>query len=557
MNTALSKTITNGAGISTEGRKLAEIDDAELERMAAGELSAMAEAGFAALNRDTEDASHDDSEKKPVVVLPGKTVTITQSAEEIYKLIAPTHRLFIRGNVVVYLGKNNMEQLVLEPLLPSAARSFFERFARFVALRAGRSGEMVLKADIMPEETARAILDCHIAAESLPRINGLVNCAVLVDSLDGLRVIKKGYDPETGLLIIRGNDPPEVSLKVALNTLQTMLADFHFQTPADLSRAFASIITPALKMGGLIEGNIPVDVREANESQAGKGHGQKMVCAVYGEQPAIVTVKNGGVGGMDESFCEKLVNGRPFIQLDNLRGAINSCLLESFLTAEGTFPARVPHRREVEVDPSRFFVQLTSNGVESTPDLANRSSIIRIIKRKGVQFPDNLGEIVQRQEFFLGCVFAIVREWHRQGGPRTKETRHDFRSWCQPVDWIIQNIAGLAPLMDGHRAAQVRVSNPALTWLRAVALAVEGESRLGLALIASELVEVCELHSVEIPGRPADEDRAKRQVGSLCKQIFREGDMVEVDGFTVTRGRKEYYKARGDLDYTNAYTFTK
>ena len=114
-----------------------------------------------------------------------------------------------------------------------------------------------------------------------------------------------------------------------------------------------------------------------------------------------------------------------------------------------------------------------------------------------------------------------------------------------------------APLMDGHEAAQERTSNPTLTWLRAVALAVDGENRLGSALIASELVEVCELHSIEIPGKPADEGRAKRQVGLLCKQVFRESDSIKVDGFTVTRGQREYRKPSGDMDATNAYTFTK
>ncbi|MGP8234263.1 MAG: hypothetical protein ACLQVW_02480 [Limisphaerales bacterium] len=282
-----------------------------------------------------------------------------------------------------------------------------------------------------------------------------------------------------------------------------------------------------------------------------------MVCALYNEKPYLVTAKVGGVGSVDESFQSALIAARPFICLDNFRGRMDSQHLEAFLTCPGLFPARIPYKGEALLDPKRFILQMSSNGLETTRDLANRASICRIRKRPDFQYRDTLGELQRRQPYFLGCVFTVVAEWICNGKPRTKDTRHDFRDWCQTLDWIAQNILGGAPLMDDHQAAQERTSNPALSWLRAVALAVAGEGRFGVALIASELVELCEVHAIEIPGKPTDEDRAKRQVGSLCKQLFRDGEAVNVDGFQVTRGRKEYRKQSGDMDFTNAYTFTK
>jgi len=267
--------------------------------------------------------------------------------------------------------------------------------------------------------------------------------------------------------------------------------------------------------------------------------------------------KQGGVGSVDESFAAALVSARPFICFDNFRGRMDSQYLEKFLTWTGHFPCRTPRAPEVMVDSKRFLLQMSSNGLETTRDLANRASICRIRKRVGYTYRDTLRELQSRQPYFLGCVFAVISEWIANGKPRTKDTHHDRREWSQTLDWIVQTVLGCAPLMDGHQAAQERTSNPALSFIRAVALAVAGENRLGVALIASELVELCELHAIEIPGKPADEDRAKRQVGSLCKQVFREGDAVAVDGFTVTRGEKEYRKPSGDLDTTKNYTFTK
>ncbi len=60
----------------------------------------------------------------PLLVLPGGAVSITESAGNLFKLIAPTKRMFVRGGVVVNLVKRDDGLLALEILRPSAARSF-------------------------------------------------------------------------------------------------------------------------------------------------------------------------------------------------------------------------------------------------------------------------------------------------------------------------------------------------------------------------------------------------------------------------------------------------
>ena len=74
------------------------------------------------------------------------------------------------------------------------------------------------------------------------------------------------------------------------------------------------------------------------------------------------------------------------------------------------------------IDPSRFFLMLTSNGVETTRDFANRGSIVRNRKREGYtfnQYPegDLLEHVRACQPHYLGAVFAIIREWIELGCP--------------------------------------------------------------------------------------------------------------------------------------------
>jgi hypothetical protein len=234
------------------------------------------------------------------------------------------------------------------------------------------------------------------------------------------------------------------------------------------------------------------------------------------------------------------------------------------LTAEKSFPVRVPHCGQVEIDPSRFFVMLTSNGIETTRDFANRCSIVRIRKH-----PDNYqfrvfpeGDLLEHvracQPYYLGAVFAIVQRWIELGRPLSNETRHDFHGWVKTLDWIVQKILGQAPLMDGHQASQERVSNPALTFLRKLALAVADQDRLGESLIASVLYEIADSTEVDIPGlREPDEDKGKLLIGSIMGRLFKPGDSLTVDGFTVTRQETETDRRDGGTFIAKTYRFAR
>jgi len=490
--------------------------------------------------------------KLPHVILPSDDVTISNTAEDLFKLMGPSHQVFMRGGAVVTLVKRDDGLLALDILRPAAARSLFEKYARLFAWRAGQKGEQVLKPVTCAHDMAEALLLSAEAAKYLPRVQGLINCPVLREIADDLVAAGPGYDEVTRLLVTGGAIPPVVPLPEAITHLKALFADFDFQTPGDLARAIASLISPALQMGGFLKGRVPADVAEADQSQSGKTCRQKLIAAVYNEKVSLVTNRQGGVGSVDESLNQQLVAGRPFIQFDNFRGRFDSAHLEAFLTADGTFSCRVPHRGEVGVSPESFFIFMSSNGVNTTRDFANRSNIIRIRKQPpGYQFQkyeegDLLSHVRHWQAYYLGCVFAVIRAWHAQGRPRTTETRHDFRDWAEIVDWIVQNIFQTVPVMDGHRQAQERVSNPALVWLRSVVLAVNESGELDCPLTATDLFGLCDGADIPVPGlRPdTDEDKGKKVIGTLMAKLFKETNPLEVDGFAVTR--EEKYLNRDD-----------
>lgn len=483
------------------------------------------------------------ADQKRVVILPSGAVTISECAEKLFQLIAPTKTLFARGGEVAMMVKRDDGMLALDSLRPAAARSLFEKHAQLLAWRSGANGEPVLKPARCAQDMADALLQTDEAKELLPRVVGLINCPIIRD-VEGKAVASgRGYDPVTRLFVTGGIEPETVDTETAVAALMELLTQFQFQAEADKARAVASLLSPGLRTGGFLKRGVPADVAEADQSQSGKTYRQKVFAAIYNEKVSLVTSRQGGVGSVDESFDNQLLAGRPFIQFDNFRGRFDSRHVEAFLTAEGSFPCRVPHRGTVSVVPENYFLMLTSNGVDTTRDLANRSNIIRIRKQPPgfvfTKYPegDVLEHVRARQPFYLGCVFALIRAWHAAGQPQTAETRHTFREWVQVVDWIVQNLFHLGPVMDGHQQAQERVSNPALVWLRSLVLAIDQTGELNRALTATEIHAVCESGDIAIPGLRdgADEDKAKRIVGMVMAKLFRDADTLEVDGYQVIR----------------------
>lgn len=199
----------------------------------------------------------------PLVLLPGGPVKINESAERLGQLLANTKRYYCRGGAIVTLNQEETRTPELQLVKPAAMASRFEQVATLM-----RQGDRILPTTCC-EQQAKLIMCAEPFVEALPVINLLSPCPVLVDR-GGELVEVVGYDHHSGIL---ASGPPTttLSVEVARGLLFELFGDFKFATPADRSRAVAAVITPALVFGGHLPGRAPVDLGEANESQAGKG----------------------------------------------------------------------------------------------------------------------------------------------------------------------------------------------------------------------------------------------------------------------------------------------
>jgi hypothetical protein len=489
--------------------------------------------------------------KKVIITLPSGEISITESAEEIFGLIGKAKTLFYRGGRVHEIIEVQ-GQTVLSPVSPAQFRSRLEDYGRLFAWRKGDGGASVLKPTVCPYETADALMQSLPARRLLPNVNTLSSCPVIAKGFHGqVEVLGPGWHPHNGGIFIMNCKPSQsVEVGEAVNALCGLLNDFDFATRGDRARALASFISPALKVGGWLENPLPLDIGEADASQSGKTYRQKTVSIIYGQTPNPVTQKGAGVGGIDEAISQKLIDGKMFVLFDNIRGKLDSPFLEAILTAPGAMPARVPHRGEVMCDARNMVFQFTSNGAEMPRDLANRSYIVRIIHRPaGYQFNkyaegDLFAHVKANQDYYLGCVFAVIQAWVKKGCPTTGTAEHSFREWAGVLDWISQNVFNAGPLLTGYEEAAVRISDPKRVWLRAVILALKEANRLSEKFGAAQLGEFACEYDLHPPGvrEDADEVTISRAVGKIFANLFRPGGAVTIDGFTVTRA-EQYSKA--------------
>ena len=496
----------------------------------------------------------------PVVCLPGNGVKITTAGKELGNLLAGTKNIYRRGEVLLRLQDNDFGAMGLCEVSSHKLCSLFEYVADLCVVRKDDIASTIASA-----EQAEKILACPDFLTQIPRVTIVTNCPVLVERPNGDLEEITGYDADTGILSY-GKPTKSVSLDEAVKMLKQVVCDFDFLTPNDQARAMASLISPALILGRLINSRAPIDTSEADETQAGKGYRNKLISAIYNEIPAVINFKKSGIGGLEESFDSALIRGKPFISLDNIRGKMESQKIESYMT-EDNYQARMPYKSDTPIDPRRHIILMTSNKSELNKDMSERTVITRIRKR-----PDDYGfveyaegdihaHIVSNQPKYLGAVYAVVRAWHQSGKPKAKVNMvNTYANWFCVMEWIVANIFGEESMVTGHKEAQQRTTSPLLGWLRDVCLAVKESGKLGKEIRTIELLDIIETKEVEIPffkdGYDPTDEEEKRKVlqliGRKLGPIFSDGS-ITVDGFLI----EQIKHSDGRHDNVTYYKFTE
>jgi hypothetical protein len=507
---------------------------------------------------EAEDLSADQNAvpPKPKLYLPVNGLTlINESAEILFSGFAATGNFFLRDGALVKARKSSTEGVTLNIItcdqLPSQQEYVFTVMKKY---RDNKGSMQEFPVNCTAKE-AKALLNCFDEAldHSLP-LRLLAASPVIIERDGTPVVLQQGYHPdEGGIYVVSGLDIPTMTVNESKELLLDLFADYVWVSPSDLSRGMAQLLSPALKLGNLLgDVDFPLDVGLADQSQGGKTHRMRFTAQVYGEKAYVLTkIEGGGVGSTNEIIGAALVAGKLFILIDNVRGGFSSEILESTLRGTGSVTVRIPYRPAIQVPTRRSCWQLTSNAASFSPDLANRSIVTNHRKpaklEAGEERKSKTGwgdevylHIVKHQSQYLGAVHAIIREWIVRSKPRTNENRHNFTVWVQAMDYIVQEILGLAPLMNDHETSHAALSDPNHAWLRQVVLVLIQKFNLPYSARPDDMGNISEEYSITIPRlqlRTSGDDavRARNQhIGRILASLFKEEPTIRVESYNVT-----------------------
>lgn len=466
----------------------------------------------------------------PVLVLPGGRIKPEPCAETCFQHLARLEKAFLwQKKIYEFVGTD------IEKISTNRFRAIVSKY--FTTYGMTEDG---LKPKVIPETTARLLLETE-ARLQLPEIKAIYDTPILVEDNGVLVLLRPGYNPLQGGIYVTQDTRNlrfDIPLEEAVASLKEMFSEVLWKSPADFSRAIAAMVFPSMRLGGILPVRGPANVYESDQSQSGKSVLVRYNLLTYQDRSYKCRVpKEFQLGSLEESIGTGLQRGANFISLPNIRDIIDCPWFEELIKGESDLmPVRLTHRGESQVDVSRVIFFITSNSPKTTKDLANRCSLIRIMKQPESYKFRHQGDAAidkwlrETADYHLSCIYSIVAAWHQAGKPQTSDTRHDFVDWAQPLNWIVQNYFGLPPLLDGLREQLNRMSSKSQSVLRDILVAVEASGMNGISVSSSKILECCITQDVSICDVPADyvhEDNSKvdprlLEIGKILGALFKD-----------------------------------
>ena len=476
----------------------------------------------------------------PEVCLPGPTQDVSDCAREIFEPLAASGKFFrYAGEVQATEFDQATGRWELIPIGCQEIISAVEKHVRLV--RPTKTGESVRA--VMSDKQARAILMSEEARTILPRVARVSRrpCLHLDDNGD-VRILGFGFhDRKAGGLLVLSEAPvEEMEVCEACEVIESFLAGFSFPTVADRGRAIALLLTIALVDMGLVGYLHPMFMIVADESQSGKSLLATLLALMNEIDPYLVSNKTRGLGSLEQSIGGAYVAGRMVLILDNLRQDLDSEFLEGWLTARSGVGARIPYRAEIEIRPRETVAIGTSNGVKITHDLKNRLLFIKIRANTARSVDSEteeqlLARVSRDQPRIRAAIYALVGEWLARGCPSERTMGFHRTEWAGAMNYILQRLMGLPPLLDGHSQVGDELASGYNVFLREVCAVAMRTGCAGRWLRAHEISDLCNDRGIQLPNSRPEVQADAMKVGKILGGAMPETGPLVLTDWTITR----------------------
>lgn len=414
------------------------------------------------------------------VELPGRDNRVIADFAADMLAALSSHPIFRREGVVVTI---NPTTGLLDPMDQTRFLTWVsKRVVVFedVLVGGGKNKQIVRKVRDMPEIVAKGTLrsdDFRYGLRPLTRVN-LVRMPVF--RRDGSRhLLEEGYDPESGIYTLPSDVKIDETMKI--ETARAIIDDYYSEFQwADLdkatgqSRSKSVAICEAVALFGMgmqaIEAARMGFVFRASSAGGGKSLLAQMgIVASYG-LPETTTRAN--EDELRKSLDSAALQGSAYLFYDNLKGHLESALLEAFVTSP-VWGGRVMGTQQKFRAEKGTILIVTGNNLSLSPDLQRRmlqcDVHVENFDLQDKQHKRDLNPVVlNRREIrseFLSALWAFIRHWDDSGRPKAGDQAKPYRvatfaEWSDLFGGIVQAAGYGNPLVKPPEEQQADQKTP-------------------------------------------------------------------------------------------------
>jgi putative DNA primase/helicase len=319
--------------------------------------------------------------------------------------------------------------------------------------------------------------ECFYRATSLGRASEITRIITAPTLREDLSILsKKGLDPQTGIYLISEQAVAEEAVAEEAEEfgadgwkeVEHLLSGFPFNEPLDKANAVAALLLSccrtALDEAPLIL--ITSAVRADGKSTLGRILG--LICTGVRGRGEIGDYAS--QEETDKKITQLLLEGVPFIQLDDFEGSIGGRVLTQLLTAKGRVSLRALGKSAgKEVDPRVLFVA-TGKNLVATEDCISRSRTIRLNSKtdrpelRSFAF-DPLEYVAENRSRIIAGLLRIITDFHSSNASNPPAAHSEmtnnvalglcrFKKMRALIDRIVMHRYGIDPSLATEIAEQ-------------------------------------------------------------------------------------------------------
>lgn len=384
--------------------------------------------------------------------------------------------IFQRGQLFVDILKNENAPPVLRTLSKTALTGILDRLANFV--KVDRFG------DLVPYKPPSNVVDDMLAIKDppLPTLLGIVESPIFIPP--GILVTNPGYQPETRYYLQPPKDltipylscePDDTSVQRAKRfILEDLIADFPFDSEGDVAHAVEVMLLPFVRQ--LIDGPTPLHLFESPVPGTGKGLlAEILTTPAAGNGLAVMTEPGEYEDEWRKRLTSKLLQGPPFILIDNIKNSLNSANLAAVLTAQ-IWEDRILGQSKMATLPVTTTWLATANNPVLSDEIARRTVTIRIVpptanpwERTDFKHPNLRRWTKEHRGELIWSALTLIQAWIAEGQPKGGRILGSFESWAETMGGILQ-VAEIPGFLENRQHVYAEVDPETSEWLEFISV---------------------------------------------------------------------------------------